>query len=336
MSEKIVVTGGAGFIGSNLIRRLNQMGEDRILVVDSLGTGPKWKNLNGLSFLDYRQKNDFIETVRAEGLPAGLEALIHLGACSSTTEQDLEYLIKNNYEYSKILAEACRARGIRFIYASSAATYGNGAQGYRDNEAELDDLRPLNGYGFSKHIFDLWARRQGILERAVGLKYFNVFGPQEDHKGSMRSLVAKGFEQVRRTGRLRLFASDRPDYADGDQERDFLYVKDAVEMTIFFLPGLPGERAVGIHNAGSGQASTWNSLAAALFSALGRQPEIEYIPLPQELRGKYQYHTLAEMEKLRKAGYDRPPTPLAEAVSDYVKNHLLEKAAAEAPGGEEK
>lgn len=316
----IIVTGGAGFIGSAIIWKLNQLGESDILVVDELGSDAKWKNLAGLRFHDYQEKEDFLDNVLDGSWDGKADTIFHMGACSDTTEQDASYLVWNNFEYTKHLAQFSLRTGARFIYASSAATYGDGAQGYSDDEADIESLRPLNAYAFSKQMFDIWARRQGILGQIAGLKYFNVYGPNEWHKGDMRSMVCKGFEQIQATGRVRLFKSDRPEYADGGQMRDFIYVRDAVDMTLFFHE----RRDVhGLFNIGTGEAQTWNTLIGAIFEAMGRAPNIEYIDMPQALRGKYQYHTEARMEKLRRAGYTRPVTPVREAVRDYVQNYLL-------------
>jgi len=320
MTEKIVITGGAGFIGSALAAWLNGQGEEDILIVDSLGGGEKWKNLAGVKFSDYQEKDDFLERVRSRDLPPSLETIFHFGACSSTTEADLHYLVKNNFEYSKILAASALEAGVRFIYASSAATYGDGSRGYGDRETDLGGLLPLNKYGFSKHLFDLYARRRGWLEKIVGLKFFNVFGPNEYHKGSMRSMVCKGYEQIRKRGRLQLFQSYRDGWQDGEQDRDFIYIKDALEMVGFVHRR---KDLSGIFNIGSGRARTWNELAAALFAALEEKKQITYISMPEEIRDTYQYHTEAEMEKLRRAGYDRPITSLEEAVKDYVLNYLV-------------
>ncbi|MFH1037616.1 MAG: ADP-glyceromanno-heptose 6-epimerase [PVC group bacterium] len=320
MSEKIVVTGGAGFIGSALVWKLNQMGEDDILIVDSLDSGDKWRNLAGLRFADYLEKDDFLQLVTAEKLPDSVEMIFHFGACSSTTEADMRYLMKNNYEYSKSLAAHALRAGVRFMYASSAATYGDGSGGYIDDESAIGGLRPLNGYGFFKHLFDLHARREGWLDRITGLKFFNVFGPNEYHKGSMRSMVCKGYEQIRAKGKINLFHSYREGYLDGEQERDFIYVKDAVEMVVF-LYGQP--ELHGLFNIGSGTGRTWNELAAALFNVMQIRRQIQYVPIPEEIRETYQYHTRAEMEKLRRAGYEKVVTPLPEAVADYVTEYLI-------------
>lgn len=314
----IIVTGAAGFIGSALAWRLNQLGRTNLLLVDELDPGEKWKNLVPLAYQDYADKADFLEALRDGSLDdARIEAVFHLGACSSTTETDAAYLARNNFEYSKALAAWCleRPEPVRFVYASSAATYGDGTQGYRDDHALLPSLRPLNPYGYSKHMFDLWNLRHGHLDRVVGLKYFNVFGPNEYHKGDMMSMAAKAFRQIREDGVVRLFKSHRPDYADGMQARDFLYVKDAVDMTLFFLdPKAPG----GIYNVGTGQARSWLDLAGALFRALGREPKVEFVPMPEALRGRYQYRTQAEIAKLRAAGYAAPIRSLEDAVADYV------------------
>ena len=319
MKETIVVTGGAGFIGSALVWRLNQLGEDNILIVDSLGGGGKWRNIAGLRFSDYMEKDDFLQAVLSRNIPDSITTIFHFGACSSTTEGDLRYLIKNNYEYSKILAEYAVGTGVRLIYASSAATYGDGSSGYRDDEETIGNLRPMNAYGFSKQLFDLHALRQGWLEAIVGLKFFNVFGPNEYHKGSMRSMACKGFEQIRAKGKINLFHSYREGYMDGEQDRDFIYVKDAVEMVIFIYQH---PELYGLFNIGSGSAQTWNMLARSLFEVMQARRQIQYIPMPEEIRETYQYHTEADMSKLRRAGYDKPLTPLPEAVADYVKEYL--------------
>jgi len=319
MNETIIVTGGSGFIGSALIWRLNQLGEDNILIVDSLGSSNKWRNITGLNFMDYMEKDDFLKKIISDGLPNNIQTIFHFGACSSTTESDIRYLIKNNYEFSKILASQAVAKGARFIYASSAATYGDGGQGYLDEENIIGNLRPMNGYGFSKQIFDLLALRAGWLDKIVGLKFFNVFGPNEYHKGGMRSMVCKGFEQIMAKGKINLFHSYRNGYMDGEQDRDFIYVKDAVEMVIFIYqhPELHG-----LFNIGSGTAQTWNMLAKILFDVTEKRRQIQYVPIPDDIKKTYQYHTQADMNKLRQAGYDKTITPLFEAISDYVNNYL--------------
>jgi ADP-L-glycero-D-manno-heptose 6-epimerase len=316
----ILVTGGAGFIGSAIVAELNARGMDDIFIVDILGKDHRWKNLRHLRYADYMEADDFSEMVSDSELEMDIDAVIHLGACSDTTEADCSYLVKNNYEFSKLLAGWVLDMEARFIYASSAATYGDGPQGFSDDEDLLETLRPLNMYGYSKQMFDLWCKRQGLLEKFVGLKYFNVFGPNEYHKAGMRSFVIKAFEQINENGRVRLFKSHRSDYTDGGQLRDFIYVKDAVDMTLFFLEH---PETAGIFNVGTGKARNWNDLAGATFRAMGKTPAIEYIPMPDILRDKYQYFTQADMTKLRNAGYDNPTTSLEDAIADYVQNYLI-------------
>lgn len=313
----IAVTGGAGFIGSAIIWRLNSLGETNILVVDELGTDEKWKNLVPLNFKDFINKHEFIEQLPTHIYK--LDAVIHMGANSSTTEKDADHLLKNNYEYTKKLAQYCTQNNIRFIYASSAATYGDGSLGFSDNENKLTDLRPLNMYGYSKSLFDNWAAGNGLLNIITGIKYFNVYGPNEYHKGEMRSVVHKAFEQIKKTGRVKLFKSANPAYKDGEQMRDFIYVKDAVEMTLFFLKNKVG----GIYNVGSGKARTWNDLVNAIFSTLQIPVNIEYIDLPVHLAEKYQYFTQADLIKIKKAGCSSSIHSLEEGVTDYIKNYLM-------------
>lgn len=318
--SRTLVTGGAGFIGSALVWGLNQRGNDQIVVCDQLGTTAKWRHLRSLSFEDYVEADDLIARLY-DGQLGKFDLVLHMGACSSTTEQDAAYLIRNNYEFTKQLAHWCLDSGARFVYASSAATYGDGSAGMKDDDdlESLQRLRPLNMYGYSKHLFDLHAARNKWFDEIAGVKYFNVFGPNEEHKGDMRSLVHKAFEQIGATGRVQLFKSYLPDYADGEQQRDFLYVKDAVAMTLHVAEGEQN----GLYNVGSGIASTWNSLATAVFAALGREPKINYIDMPGEIREKYQYFTEADIATLREIGYDELVTDLGEAVRDYVANYLV-------------
>ncbi len=313
----IVVTGGAGLIGSNIVTRLNELGESHILVVDNLGTSKKWQNLADLDFDDYIQKDKFIEKLLRGTFDGKISLIFHMGARSSTTENDVEYLMENNYAYTKKLATWSIREKVRFIYASSAATYGNGSLGFSDDHGLLKRLRPLNAYGFSKHFFDLWALKKGLLKQIVGLKYFNVFGPNEFHKGDMRSMVLKAWEQILKTGKVRLFKSYHKDYAHGEQVRDFIYVKDAVDMTLHFMEH---PEANGIFNIGTGKPRTWNDLARAVFSALGEKPVIEYIDMPERIRNKYQYVTKADISKLIGSGYQKETTSLENAVRDYISN----------------
>lgn len=318
---RILVTGGAGFIGSAVIWELNQKGATDILVSDFLGQDEnKWRNLASLQFTDYIEADDLL--LKLDITPqnfSDITAIFHLGACSSTTEKDAAYLIRNNFEYTKALANFALEGGRRFVYASSAATYGSIAAGLPET-VSLSSLRPLNIYGYSKHLFDVYAERAGMLPLITGLKYFNVFGPNEWHKGDMCSVVLKGFQQIERHGRVSLFKSYRPEFADGGQRRDFMYVKDAVAATVFLAERVNGG---GIYNIGSGEPNTFESLALAIFNALGREPDIEYIDMPLGLREKYQYFTCAHIAKLRSAGFRQRMTPLGEAVKDYVGNYLL-------------
>ena len=322
LSGRILVTGGAGFIGSALIWALNQRGYTNILVTDFLGKDEKWRNLVPLNFADYVEADEFRSRVATKGSCFGkFSAAFHLGACSATTERNASYLIDNNFAYTKELALWAMEHDTRFIYASSAATYGDGAQGMDDQSEAIERLRPLNMYGYSKHLFDLHAQRHGWLQRIVGVKYFNVFGPNENHKAEMRSLVNKAYQQILDTGKVGLFKSQHPDFKDGEQMRDFLYVKDAIEMTLHFAEG--GSAAHGLFNLGSGEANTWLTLTRAIFSALDREPSIEFIDMPEALKGKYQYFTKADITKLRQSGYSRAMTPLADSVRDYVQGSLV-------------
>ena len=317
----IIITGGAGFIGSAVVWKLNQLAEKKIIIVDELGKDDKWKNLVGLKFDDFINKDKFIERL-VGGHFSDTDTIIHMGANSSTTEKDADSLLTNNYEYTKTLADYCLRNNIRFIYASSAATYGDGALGFDDNEKNCEDLRPLNMYGYSKSMFDNWALWTGAFKEIVGLKYFNVYGPNEYHKGDMRSVVHKAFEQVRDTGKVKLFKSRNPKYNDGEQLRDFIYIKDAVDMTLHFLKY---KEKNGLFNVGAGKARTWNDLVKALFTAMDMRLNIEYIELPDHLADKYQYFTEAKLTKIKKAGYKKPITSLEDGVADYVKNYLLGK-----------
>lgn len=318
----IVVTGGAGFIGSALVWKLNQLGGNKIIIVDELGSDDKWKNLVSLKFDDFIHKEDFISMIIDEDIPFEISAIIHMGANSSTTEKDADHLFSNNYQYTKELAAYCLEKEIRFIYASSAATYGDGSLGFDDDENKLETLRPLNMYGYSKQLFDLWAKKNDVFDKIVGLKYFNVYGPNEYHKGDMRSVVHKAFKQIRETGKVKLFKSLNPKFKDGEQLRDFIYVKDAVDMTLFFMdkPDING-----LYNLGTGKARTWNDLVSSIFKALNKSVNIEYIELPEHLREKYQYFTEANMSKIKKAGFNSPKTSLEDGVADYVQNYLLAK-----------
>ena len=318
--RRAIVTGGAGFIGSVLVGELNRRGCSEIVVADFPAEGEKQSNLAGLAYSDYLEPGELLARL-ASGSLGQFEYVFHLGACSSTTETNEKYLRENNYEYSRKLAEWALGAGVRFVYASSAATYGDGSAGMDDADPrQLERLRPLNLYGQSKQWMDLHAWRRGWLDRIVGLKYFNVYGRNEDHKGDMRSVVCKSYRQVFETGVIHLFKSYRPQYQDGEQQRDFLYVEDAVAMTLH-LAANPS--ANGIFNIGSGKARTWNELARAVFAALNREPRIEYIDMPESIRDKYQYATQADIRKLLSTGYQQPITSLEDGVRDYVVHYLM-------------
>ena len=318
--KRVVVTGGAGFIGSVLVWELNRRMCSQVVIADFPAGPEKRGNLVGLRYTKFVEAPELLARL-VSGSLGKLDCIFHLGACSSTTETNEHYLRENNYEYSRDLAAWALEAGVRFVYASSAATYGDGGAGMDDSDPrQIERLRPLNLYGQSKQWMDLHAWREGWLDRIVGLKYFNVYGPNENHKGDMRSLVCKSYADALKSGVIQLFKSYRPEYGDGEQRRDFLYVKDAVAMTLH-LAGNP--EANGIFNIGSGQARTWNDLARAVFAALGREPRIEYVDMPETIRDKYQYFTQADVRKLLATGYDKQITPLEDAVRDYVVNYLV-------------
>lgn len=312
----VVVTGGAGFIGSCLVRMLNDKGIEDILIVDNIAGTEKWRNLVNKKYREYIHKDVFLERL---GSYKGITHILHMGACSSTTEKDFDYLYQNNFEYTRALWKYCTEHHISFIYASSAATYGDGSQGFSD-QCDISILHPLNGYGYSKQLFDLWAREQpDAPKQYVGLKFFNVYGPNEYCKGTMASVIFHGYRQVKESGKIRLFKSYRPDYADGGQLRDFVYVKDICRVIEFLMerPGISG-----IFNVGTGRAESFEKLGKSVLKALGRQEEIEYIDMPENLRKKYQYYTQADMEKLRSVGYSADFYSLEEGAADYVQNYL--------------
>ncbi|WP_232296104.1 ADP-glyceromanno-heptose 6-epimerase [Terriglobus sp. TAA 43] len=329
MGKMTVVTGAAGFIGRNTVAELNRRGKTDLLLVDDLGTGEKWQNLNGLRYEDLIPVNEFLDRIHgvgAEELPE-IDGIVHLGACSATTEKDADYLLTNNYGYTRTLAQWSQEHGARFVYASSAATYGDGSLGYDDDDSVTPKLEPLNMYGYSKHMFDLWALKNGFFANGhpiAGVKYFNVYGPYEDHKDDMRSVVHKSFGQIHDgDGKVKLFKSHRPEYKDGEQMRDFVYVKDAVDVTLWLLEN---PQIGGVFNCGAGISRTWNDLVTAVYAASGKKPNIEYVDMPETLREKYQYYTEAKPDKLRAAGYTKPFTTLEDGIHDYVKGYLEPRA----------
>jgi ADP-L-glycero-D-manno-heptose 6-epimerase len=332
----IVVTGGSGFIGSAFVWELNRLGIEDILIVDELGKDEKWKNLVNLKFNDYVEKKYFLGSIYHEtnhhehGGDCGcgsnnITAIYHFGANSSAQETDASHLIENNFEYTKMLAHYCRQKGIDFIYASSAATYGDGAKGYSDKD--INGLKPLNMYGYSKQLFDIYAERKGLFAdkhfKIIGLKFFNVFGPNENHKCEMRSMVNKAFFQIEnsKNAAIKLFKSRKAGYNDGEQKRDFIYIKDATK--IVYKLAISKDVKNGVYNVGTGEASSWNELANAIFKAMNKTPKIEYIDMPEILQGKYQYFTQADMEKTLKAIGGHEFLTLEESVKDYVQNYLM-------------
>ncbi len=320
----IVITGAAGMIGSCVVRHLNDLGHFNLLLVDDLEKGDKWKNLVGKKYADLISKHQLFSWL--EGRENEVDAFIHLGACSDTMELDGDYLLENNYRYTIRLAEWALTHNKRFIYASSAATYGDGTLGFLDDEDALDQLRPLNMYGYSKHMADLWMKKENVLDKVVGLKYFNVYGPNEYHKAHMASMVLKMTHKADKEGSIELFKSNDPRFPDGGQCRDFIYVKDVVKMTCAFLD----VKAGGIYNIGQGQVTTWNQLAAALFAALEKPPVIRYVDMPPALSKQYQNYTCASMDKFHRlisSGSSlNHTTSIHDAVKDYVQEYLLKQA----------
>lgn len=315
----IIVTGGAGFIGSCVVRSLNEAGRSDIVIVDNISETDKWMNMRNKKYIKYVHKSRFLEE-----LPTyeNVEAIVHMGAQSSTTERDFDYLWENNFEYTKALWNYCAEKHISFIYASSAATYGDGSLGFNDR-MDIDKLLPLNGYGYSKQLFDMWVKHQAKSSPAqyCGLKFFNVYGPNEYFKGSMASMVFHGFNQIKETGKVKLFKSCNPNYADGGQLRDFVYVKDICKVIMWLLVN---KHVSGLFNVGTGRAQSFAELAEATFHALDLEPNIEYIDMPEKLRGKYQYYTKAEMSKLYDAGYPYHFADVENGVRDYVQSHLAQ------------
>lgn len=317
--QLIVVTGAAGFIGSAVVKQLNDRGLTNLILVDDIGKTEKWKNCVGKKYVELIPVDQLFSWL--QGKERQIEAFVHLGASTDTMVTDGSFVLENNTRFSIRLVEYALAHDHRFIYASSAATYGDGSKSFSDDHDLLESLKPLNLYAFSKHTFDLWLKRQGLLDQVVGLKYFNVFGPNENEKGHMASLVYKMVPIILREGVVRLFKSTDPArFGDGEQLRDFIYVKDVARITCEFLESSSN----GIFNVGRGEATSWNQLARDLFKALGKEPRIEYIQMPAELVKQYQNYTCADMKKYLKA-FSKPSSQytLEKALADYVQNYLL-------------
>lgn len=308
-------------IGSMVAWQLNQQGRDDLVLVDRMVHADQWQNLCHRRYAEYLDKDELPAWLEGNG--QAVTAVVHMGAISATTEREWNRLLQDNIRYSQGVWQFCTRRGVPLLYASSAATYGSGAQGYSDTV--VDGLRPLNAYGYSKQVFDRWALRQAAQGMSpplwAGFKFFNVYGPNEYHKGRMASVAFHSYNQFRDNGTVRLFKSDREDIADGMQSRDFVYVKDAAAVVAWFLDSAAPS---GIYNLGTGQARTFMDLAMAVMTSTGREPHITWIDMPDDLKGKYQYYTQADMAKLRAAGYDRPFHTLEEGVRDYVQNYLMQ------------
>lgn len=316
----IIITGGAGFIGSCLVWKFNQLGRRDILLVDDQGnTLPKSGNWDSKGVLDYLDKDDFLKKVSKGTIGKNIEGIFHIGACADTTEKNREYLMENNYRYSIRLAEWALKEGKRFLYASSAATYGDGRFGYSDEDSNTPNLKALNCYGESKQLFDLWILERNLQKKFVGFKYFNVYGPNEYHKGDMRSMIHKGYHQIKKTGKLSLFKSYLNGYKDGEQKRDFVYVKDVLEVMLWYWKH---PEVTGIFNVGTAKPESWNDLGRFMFEALGLQPCIEYIEMPEDIKNQYQYWTCADLTKSRRAGMNYTFCSLRDGIRDYVLEHL--------------
>jgi ADP-L-glycero-D-manno-heptose 6-epimerase len=319
----ILVTGAAGFIGSVIVKHLNDLGHEDLVLCDHFESGEKWKNLRDLKYDSFIQVEDLFqhELWKKAG---SLQAIYHMGACSDTTELNMDFLYKNNTEFTNKLLTLAAQKNIPIVYASSAATYGAGEQGYSDDHAGVAKLKPLNKYGYSKQLSDEWILKQKKKPKVwFGVKFFNVFGPNEYHKGKMSSVVYQSFNQINTVGEVKLFKSHRPDYKHGEQLRDFVYVKDVVRAMVELIDaGNKNPSLSGIYNLGTGRARSFHDLVKATFKAMGKKPKIVFIDMPEELRNQYQYYTEAKMVKLKKALPKFKFMSLEDAVSDYVKSHL--------------
>lgn len=320
----ILITGGAGFIGSVLAKKLNELGHDDLVIVDKLESSLKWKNLRGLKYSEYIHADELFAG-DYDDLIAEADLIFHMGACSSTTETDMDFLMKNNVAYTKALFRFAAAKNIPFIYASSAATYGDGESGYSDDHEKIPELMPLNPYGYSKQLVDEWIlKEEHKPDHWFGLKFFNVYGPNEYHKEDMRSLVHKAFGQINEKGSVKLFKSHRPDFKDGEQLRDFIYVKDVVKVMLMLADPEKASFS-GVYNLGTGKARSFHDLIKATFKAMHKEPQIEFIDMPESIRHQYQYFTEADMSKMKRALPEMVFTSLEEGVTDYVQNHLMQK-----------
>lgn len=315
----IIITGSAGFIGSALLYELNKRGRTDVIIVDELNHDEKEHNIGPLRYERLISIADFRQKLLTDDLQCDVEAIFHLGACADTTETNWEFLSDNNVEYSKDIIRWCVDHNARCVYASSAAVYGDGKQGFSDDHNLFDQLQPLNLYGKSKLDVDVWARDAGYLDQIAAVRYFNVYGPNEWHKGDMRSVIAKKFDQAQKHGHIELFKSYLPKYKHGEQERDFIYVKDAVAATLHLFDQ---PEANGVFNVGLGRAHTWNEVAEGLAAGLKKKVEIKYVPMPVQLRQQYQYHTKADISKLKESGFKAAFTPLKGAIKEYVQKHL--------------
>ena len=320
----IILTGGAGMIGSMVAWHLNnEMNFNDFVIVDDLVNEQQEYNFNKRDFVEYIKKDDLKKYLSKK---QNISAVIHMGAISATTESNFNRLLESNIRFSQQLWHWCAKNKVPFIYASSAATYGDGSFNYNDNESELDQLNPLNAYGYSKHFFDRWiqlelAKKQLAPPQWCGLKFFNVYGPNEYHKDRMASVVFHAFNQYKESKQIKLFKSEHPSYKDGMQVRDFIYVKDAVKVVIFFLNN---SKFSGVYNVGTGNPETFKALAEAVLSNnTGNPDEIKYINMPNDLKGKYQYYTKARIDKIRSIGFGDNFKNLNEGVTDYLKNYLL-------------
>ncbi|MCM8804852.1 MAG: ADP-glyceromanno-heptose 6-epimerase [Candidatus Omnitrophica bacterium] len=310
---RIILTGGAGFIGSCFLEFLNKKGIEDILIVDNLNEFKK-KNLVNKKYSVYYQKDEFIYQL-SKRFDKNFDFFIHLGACTNTREKNVDYMIKNNFLYSKKIAYFCLENDIPLIYASSASTYGKEGKNFSDDEKNIENLVPTNLYGLSKHIFDMWVVNNNFHNRFVGLKFFNVYGPNEEHKKDMRSIISKGYKQIKETGKIRLFKSYREEFKDGEQKRDFVYVFDICEVIWFFMENKDKK---GIFNVGTGKARSFNEVARLLFKYLGKKEDIEYIEMPEDVKEHYQYFTKGDIEKLKKTGYKKKFTDIEDGIKDYI------------------